>query len=539
MAYRRKGSSHLMAAEMKNRSRANVENHDEAFLEAGILRDAKGVDEFDPWGLPEVHDFGPKWSELDGFGKAKCVALFSGKVVLLLGFLCFFICSIDLLSCGFRLLGGKTAGEAFASYKILSNPVADLMIGFLATVLVQSSSTSTSIVVCMVATETLPVEQAVYMVMGANIGTPVTNLITTVSSALEPHKFRRAFERAVIHDIFNWLSVLAFLLLEVMTGFFQDLTGKVIRVPHLEEIKKANPKLLKVLSEPLTQLIIQIDQKIITNIAIGNCTSNTGKTVAVKNATTNLTDVVKTVYEVKEKGAFLFAGTTLSDTWVGLILLVVSIVMLRLCLTCVAQLLHSMLHGQMAKVIKTTINADYPGLSRHLTDYLTSVVGTGMIMVVKSSSVLPSVLRPHIRVDAVTIKHEFLLILVSKIGPTAAGILAALASSSNLKEALQIAFCHLFCNISAITLWYHIPCLQQFAIYSAKSLRNKTADNWWFAVAFLIIIEFFLLPAAVFGLSLIGWKILLGVSIPFILLFLFVVIINIHPPRAPGHLPEV
>ncbi|KAK2552288.1 Sodium-dependent phosphate transport protein 2B [Acropora cervicornis] len=538
MAYRRKGSSHLMASEMKDRSCANVENHDEAFLEAGILRDAKDVDEFDPWDLPEVHDFGPKWSELDGLGKAKCVALLSGKVALLLGFLYFFICSIDLLSCGCRLLGGKTAGEAFASNKILSNPVADLMIGFLATVLLQSSSTTTSIVVCMVATEILPVEQAVYMVMGANIGTSVTNTITTVSSALKRHEFHRAFERAVIHDIFNWLSVLMFLAWEVITGYLQHLTGKVIRVLHLEQSKKTNQKLLKVITEPLTKLIIQIDQKIITNMAVENCTSKTAKTIAAKNETIHLTCVLKTVYEVEEKGSFLFAGTPLSDTWVSLILVVVSIVMLCICLICVAQLLHSMLHGEMAKVIKKTINADYPGLSRHLTDYLTSLVGSGMIMVVKSSSVLPSVLKPHIRVDAVTIKREFLFILVSKIGPTAAGILAALASSSNLNEALQIAFCHLFFNISAITLWYHIPCLQQFAIYSAKTLGNKTADNWWFAVAYLIIV-FFLLPAAVFGLSLIGWKILLGVSIPFILLFLFVVIINIHPPRAPGHLPEV
>ena len=382
-----------------------------------------------------------------------------------------------------------------------------------------------------VSVSVLQVQPAIFMVMGTNIGTSVTNTLFTVlliAQSREQNTFRHAFERAVIRDIFNWLSVLPFLLLEVITGFLQDLTGKVIReLEELEEIKKTNPKLLKVFSEPMTQLIIQIDEKI-----------NTAKTVTVNNATTNLTDVVKTVHEVKEKGAFLFAGTTLSDAWVGLILVVVSIFMLWICLICVAQLLHSMLHGQMAKVIKTTIHADYSGLSRNLTDYLTSLVGTGMIMVLMSSSVLPSVLRPHIRVDAVTIKHELLLILVSEIGPTAAGILAAFTSSSNLSEALQIAFCHLFFNIFAVILWCQFSCLQEFAIYSAKSLGNKTADNWWFAVAYLII-DFFFLPAAVFGLSLIGWKILLGVSIPFILLFLFVVIVNIHPPRAPGHLPEV
>lgn len=97
-------------------------------------------------------DFGGL-TELDGCGKVKRVALAVGKVILLLGLLYVFICSLDFLSSAFRLLGGKAAGEAFASNKILSNPVAGLMIGILATVLVQSSSTTTSIVVSMVAAQ--------------------------------------------------------------------------------------------------------------------------------------------------------------------------------------------------------------------------------------------------------------------------------------------------------------------------------------------------------------------------------------------------
>ena len=92
-------------------------------------------------------------TELDRLGKFLRVALTFTKIVLLLGFLYLFICSLDFLSSAFRLLGGKAAGEAFASNEILSNPVAGLMIGILATVLVQSSSTTTSIVVSMVAAE--------------------------------------------------------------------------------------------------------------------------------------------------------------------------------------------------------------------------------------------------------------------------------------------------------------------------------------------------------------------------------------------------
>lgn len=72
------------------------------------------------------------------------------KVFLL--FLCLysFIVSLDLMSSAFRLIGGKYASEAFKSNVILTNPVAGLVIGVIVTVVVQSSSTSTSIVVSMV-----------------------------------------------------------------------------------------------------------------------------------------------------------------------------------------------------------------------------------------------------------------------------------------------------------------------------------------------------------------------------------------------------
>ena len=75
------------------------------------------------------------------------------KIALLVGLLYLFVCSLSFLSSAFRLLGGKQAGEVFTETSVLSNPVAGVVIGLLATVLVQSSSTSTSIVVAMVSSE--------------------------------------------------------------------------------------------------------------------------------------------------------------------------------------------------------------------------------------------------------------------------------------------------------------------------------------------------------------------------------------------------
>ena len=389
--------------------------------------------------------------------------------------------------------------------------------------------------------------------MGANIGTSVTNTIVSLAQAAERNEFRRAFAGAVVHDIFNWLSVLVFLPLEVVSGYLRHLTGEIINVLHLSESKKTNQKLLKVVTEPFTKLIIQIDKKVITKIALGKAESGDVSLIkhckvdiivennkSFTNETTNEVyhKLVNETVPGEPKCSFLFADTSLSDTEVGVILLVISIVLLCICLICIVKILHSMLRGQMAKIIKKTINADFPGPFRHLTGYLAILVGAGLTMLVQSSSIFTSALTPLIGVGVVSLERAFPLTLGANIGTTATGILAALASSSNLDKALQIAFCHLFFNISGILLWYPFPFLRRVPISFAKTLGNKTAEYRWFAVAYLVL-AFFLLPAAVFGLSLAGWQILLGVAIPFILLFLFIIIVNILQRKAPGHLPDV
>lgn len=390
--------------------------------------------------------------------------------------------------------------------------------------------------------------------MGANIGTSVTNTIVSLAQAAERNEFRRAFAGAVVHDIFNWLSVLVFLPLEVITGYLRHLTGKIIDVLDLTESKGTNRKLLKKLTEPFTKLVIQLDKDIIKKIALGDKSAESKSLIkvckpkitveevnrTVLNNTTNVTSFVmeNVTTETPTTCKFLFAGTTLSDTEVGIILLVVSILLLCICLISIVKILHSMLRGQLAKIIKKTVNADFPGPFKHLTGYLAILVGAGLTMLVQSSSIFTSALTPLIGVGVVSIERAFPLTMGANIGTTATGILAALASSSNLDKALQIAFCHLFFNISGILLWYPIPYLRRVPLNFAKTLGNKTADYRWFALAYLVF-GFFLLPAAVFGLSLAGWQILLGVAMPFLLLFLFIVVVNILQRKAPGHLPEV
>lgn len=92
-------------------------------------------------------------------------------------FLYFFLASLDLLGTSAKILSGCTAGALFGDDQ---NPVAGLMIGIICTVLIQSSSTTTSVIVSLVGSDTVGVKSAIYMIMGANIGTSVTNTIVAM-----------------------------------------------------------------------------------------------------------------------------------------------------------------------------------------------------------------------------------------------------------------------------------------------------------------------------------------------------------------------
>ncbi|XP_038077506.1 sodium-dependent phosphate transport protein 2A-like [Patiria miniata] len=482
----------------------------------------EGVEAIDVWEPPDIQQLGVKWSDLTTGGKAHRVLVdWVLKPVCILALLYLFICSLDLMSSAFRLLGGKEAGEVLSENELLSNPICALMIGILATVLVQSSSTSTSIVVSIVAAGILEVKPAIFIIMGANIGTSVTNTIVSLTQSGNRNEFRRAFAGATIHDMFNWLSVIVLLPLEVTTHYLYHLTNAIVEGFHIQGTSGAKVELLKVLTKPFSKLIISIDSKVVSKIATGEL---------------NATDA-----KLLKKGNYLFryiADAGLSERAVGGILLVLSLTMLCICLVLMVKLLHSCLKGRIANIIQKTINSDLPGPFAYFTGPLAIIVGAGITFIVQSSSVFTSAMTPLVGLGVIKLDRMFPLTLGSNIGTTATGILAALASSGDkLDNSIQIALCHLFFNISGILIWYPLPFMRKVPINLAKMLGNTTAKYRWFAIFYLVVM-FFLLPLLVFGLSLISIWVLVGVGIPFLLLMIFVIIVNILQRKKKSILPK-
>ncbi|KAJ3589478.1 hypothetical protein NHX12_010323 [Muraenolepis orangiensis] len=443
----------------------------------------------------------------DGGRMASAVVQLS-KVPLLLVLLYVFVCSLDVLSSAFQLAGGRVAGDIFQDNGILSNPVAGLVVGILVTVLVQSSSTSTSIVVSLVSSGLLEVRSAIPIVMGSNIGTSVTNTIVALI----------AFAGATVHDCFNWLSVLVLLPLEAVSGLLEWLSEAAVSALHFETGEEA-PELLKVITEPITKLVIQLDQSVIMAIATGD-QSMRNKSLSNETVLSNLSLSVQT-----EKCIHLFVDTSLSDLAVGLILLACSLLVLCSCLLLLVKVLNSVLK-------------DFPYPLTWLAGYLALLVGAGITFVVQSSSVFTSTLTPLIGIGVISIERAYPLTLGSNLGTTTTAILASLASPGDqLAASVQVALCHFFFNLLGILLWYPVPA-SRLPIRMARALGRCTARYRWFAVLYLLLC-FLLFPSLIFGLSMAGWRVMVGVAIPVAVAAVFVVMVNALQAWKPSCLPAM
>lgn len=140
----------------------------------------------------------------------------SYRIILVFFILALFLLSLAMLSGGFKLMSKDLVDDVF---RVTSNPVVALFIGLFATALMQSSSTTTSIIVTLVAAGTLSFQNAIPMIMGANIGTSVTSTIVALGHIHNKNEFRHAISAATVHDFFNMLVVLFLLPFELLTGY--------------------------------------------------------------------------------------------------------------------------------------------------------------------------------------------------------------------------------------------------------------------------------------------------------------------------------
>merc|ERR1712012_1037001 len=293
-----------------------------------------------------------------------------------------------------------------------------------------------------------------------------------------------------------------------------------------------SPDFLKALTRPVTDNLIKLDKKVLKGWAQND--------PEFHNAST----ILKTgCGDHGEPCKYLFAfigpeGYNIGETYIGVILLGISLVMLCGCLIGMVKVLNSLLGSKVKNVIENVINADIPvrGLG-WLTGYLAMVLGAILTILVQSSSVFTSTLTPLAGAGLISLERAYPLTLGSNLGTTTASILASFAAGGdNMKSALQIALVHLLFNLTGILLFYPVPAMR-WPISVARVLGNVTTQYRWFAVLYLAGL-FFIFPLTLFGLSMTA-PVLLYILVTLIILsIIFAVVVNNLQNNNPGYLPH-
>lgn len=356
------------------------------------------------------------------------------KIVGILAILYLFLVSIGMIGAGFKGLG-----RGFAEQLMSGNaaPIIGLFIGILATSLIQSSSTTTSIVVGMVAAGTfgedpmIAVATAIPYIMGANIGTSITNTIVSLGHIVNKNEFRRAFEASIVHDFFNVFSVLILFPLQLYFGVIS---------------KTANW---------------------MTSLFLGTGTF-TFKS-PVKMMTKPAVDAIKDFFQMQD---------IINHNW---LLIFAALILLFISLRFLTILIRSLVMERLeaffdSHIFKTWLRA--------------MVFGVFITILVQSSSITTSLVVPLAGAGILQLRQIFPYTLGANIGTTITALLASLVAGTHAP--LAVAFGHLAFNIYGILLIWPIEKIRNIPIkmsekFAAIAVRNRMVPMVYILVVFFLI----------------------------------------------------
>lgn len=350
------------------------------------------------------------------------------------------LASVGAIGDGFKTATGSNAKELFS---FASNPVIALIIGVVATALIQSSSTVTSIIVGMVAGG-LPLSIAIPMVMGANIGTSLTSTLVSLGHVRNGEEFRRAFSAATVHDSFNILAVTILLPLEILFKPLQT-TAEYLSGFFISDasVSMSDMNFMKILLAPASD-------------------------------------------------ALKFMTGWLPEMWSGIALIVIGIGMILFVVSAIGKLLRKVMVGRAKEILHSAVG-------RGPIAGMTS--GSLITVLVQSSSTTTALIVPLAGTGVFSLKQIYPFTLGANVGTTITALLAATAiTGPSAQLALQIALVHLLFNVMAIMVIYVLPVLRQVPIKMAETLALYAQKNKLYVVAYIGGV-FFVIPLLIIGLS--------------------------------------
>ncbi|GGI05017.1 Na/Pi symporter [Egicoccus halophilus] len=334
------------------------------------------------------------------------------RALLVVALLYAFLAGVGLLESGIAALGDGFQEGLLTN---VANPVSGLFAGILFTVLVQSSSVSTSTIVGLVGAGTLSVPLAVPMIMGANIGTTVTNTLASLGNIRRSDEFRRGFAGATMHDFFNVLAVAVLLPIELATGF---------------------------LAETAEWLTVRLRGTEVAEVG-----------------TSPIRTAVKFPVELVEG---LFDGDPLGGRFAGVIYLTLGLALIFLALGLITRNMRELVAGGVERAMNRLVGRGGGAMG--------ILVGIAVTVAVQSSTITTSILVPLVAAGILTLPNAYPITLGANVGTTITALLASLAVLR--PEGLTIALVHTLFNLLALAVVYPVPKLRLVPVRLAERLAD-------------------------------------------------------------------
>jgi sodium-dependent phosphate cotransporter len=352
------------------------------------------------------------------------------RLLLLLVLLTAFLVGVDVLGEGIGGFGEDVTEQLFRG---IENPIVGLAVGVLATVLAQSSSVTTSTVVGLVGAGVLDLQAAVAIVMGANIGTTITNTLASLGSIRRVAEFRRVFTGATMHDVFNVLAVAVLLPIEL-------------------------------LASPLSRIAVWLSG-FLGDVETGEFES------PVERALSTVTDTVA-------EGAW----GALGQVGGSILLVVLAIATLFAALYAITRNMRRVVAGPAERSLNAVLGRS---------GALGIVIGAVLTVAVQSSSIATSLLVPMIAAGVLSLENAYPITLGANLGTTLTALIAALAVDRI--EGLQVALVHLLFNVVGVAIFYPLVPLRRVPLRVARRVGDYAARHRALVLVYLILL-FYVLP---------------------------------------------
>lgn len=360
------------------------------------------------------------------------------RIVTVIALLFAFLVGIKVLGSSFKLMGG---GFAKGLISVTSNPILGLFSGMFATVLIQSSSVTTSLIVGLVASGALPLTGAIPMIMGANLGTSVTNSLVSLGYIKNQKHFRDAFAAATVHDFFNILTVAVLLPIELATGYLEKTAVYM------------------------------------SNMLYGSVSGF------------KFSSPIKAAIKPVAGGVKSFVTETLgiSGTASGVALAIISALIIITALTMIVKTMKVVVESNKGEIVNNLLSKN---------GYLAILFGTLLTISVQSSSITTSLLVPMAGAGVLSLRSILPVTIGANIGTTTTALLAALAGNAT---GLAIALVHFLFNVSGMLLWYVHPKMRNVPLILCEKLADMTLRNRAHGILYITGV-FFIFPLIITAL---------------------------------------